>query len=154
MTRINLIHPSKLADQHLFAEFREIKHVPAALKRSMATKSADAILKGIPGNFTLNTGHVKFFMNKIGFLKERHNLLLQELLHRGYNVSEDSANGFDKRVSDVPAEFMHGYTPSRRAADVSKERILLRISEKPEWYRYKGEQKSVEFFKELMENDE
>lgn len=35
MTRINLVPPEELMDQHLFAEFREIKMVPKSLRRSL-----------------------------------------------------------------------------------------------------------------------
>ena len=36
MTRINLVPPEELTDQHLFAELREIKMVPRSLARSLA----------------------------------------------------------------------------------------------------------------------
>lgn len=35
MTRINLVPVEELMDQHLFAEFREIKMVPKSLRRSL-----------------------------------------------------------------------------------------------------------------------
>ena len=38
MTRINIVHPSELTDQHLIAEYREITMVPAALKRTLNSK--------------------------------------------------------------------------------------------------------------------
>ena len=69
MTRINLVSPEELTDQHLMAEWREIKMVPAALRRSLRTQSTQAVLKKIPSAFTLNKGHVTFFYNKIDYLK-------------------------------------------------------------------------------------
>lgn len=56
MTRVNLVPVSELANQHLFAEFREIRHIPKALARSLKTQSVEKILKKIPKEFTLNTG--------------------------------------------------------------------------------------------------
>ncbi len=38
MTRINLVPSQELMDQHLFAEFREIKMVPKSLRRSIAAR--------------------------------------------------------------------------------------------------------------------
>jgi deoxyribonuclease (pyrimidine dimer) len=38
MTRVNLVNVEHLADQHLFAEFRELKMVPVALRRSLKQK--------------------------------------------------------------------------------------------------------------------
>lgn len=64
MTRINLVPPSELTDQHLFAEFREIKMVPKALARSLKGRRPRGVLEAIPKEFTLNTGHVMFFYDK------------------------------------------------------------------------------------------
>ena len=38
MTRINIINPSELTDQHLIAEYREMIMVPSSLKRTLASK--------------------------------------------------------------------------------------------------------------------
>ena len=70
MTRINIIHPSELTDQHLIAEYREIFMVGSALQRSLKSKNWD--VKSIPNKFTLNTGHVKFFYDKGKYLSERY----------------------------------------------------------------------------------
>ena len=70
MTRINSnLDPSKLKRMHLIAELREITMVPAALRRSLRTRSVNDILTNIPKKFTLNRGHVTFFYNKLNFLK-------------------------------------------------------------------------------------
>ena len=63
MTRINIIEPSELTDQHLIAEYREIFMVGSSLQRSLKSKNWNP--KDIPIKFTLNTGHVKFFMIKV-----------------------------------------------------------------------------------------
>ena len=39
MTRINLVPPSELADQHLVAEYREIFMVGSSLQRSIVSKN-------------------------------------------------------------------------------------------------------------------
>lgn len=76
MTRINSnIDPKLLKRAHLVAELREITMVPASLKRSLMTRSHLMILSGIPKKFTLNTGHVKFFYNKLTFLQHRFDTL-------------------------------------------------------------------------------
>ena len=56
MTRVNLVPVGELANQHAFAEWREIRHIPKALARSLKTQSHEKILKKIPKEFTLNTG--------------------------------------------------------------------------------------------------
>ena len=60
MTRINIISPSELTDQHLIAEYREIFMVAGSLKRTLISKSGFVESK-VPKNFTLNSGHVYFF---------------------------------------------------------------------------------------------
>ena len=39
LTRINLVEPSELTDQHLIAEYREIFMVGGSLKRTLVSKS-------------------------------------------------------------------------------------------------------------------
>ena len=54
MTRINSdIDPKLLTRVHLVAELREITMVPAALRRSLRTKSPDDIIKSIPLKFLI-----------------------------------------------------------------------------------------------------
>jgi deoxyribonuclease (pyrimidine dimer) len=137
MTRINLVPVENLADQHLFAEWREIKMVPAALRRSLRTKSIQVIQNSIPGKYTLNTGHVTFFYNKMKFLTERYRLLTGELVKREYNINSDP--DFRYFFGDLPKEFNHvDWHPDKKEVDINIERISARISEKPEWYRYYG----------------
>jgi deoxyribonuclease (pyrimidine dimer) len=83
MTRINLIPPSELFDQHLVAEYRETFMVVAALRRSLNRKSPFDPVKEIPKRFTLNSGHVKFFYDKLIYLENRYKSLIQEMLDRG-----------------------------------------------------------------------
>ena len=64
MTRINLVNPKELTDQHLVAEYREIFMVGSSLQRSMKSKSWNKTINNIPKEFTLNKGHVTFLYNK------------------------------------------------------------------------------------------
>ena len=90
MTRINLVSPSELANEHVFAEWREIKMVPKALARSLRTQSSDKVAKKIPKKFTLNAGHVLFFYDKGSYLRKRYQELTEELEKRGYNFNRDA----------------------------------------------------------------
>ena len=146
MTRINLVPVKHLADQHLAAERREIKMVPASLRRSLKTRKTGDILAGIPQRYTLNVGHVTFFFDKMKFLTERYILLTDELLNRGYNLSDNSAD-FTQFIYDIPAEFNRvNWQPDHREVKINVERILLRISEKPHWYKYYGDTVDMLFF--------
>ena len=73
MTRINLAPAEELMDQHLFAEFREIKMIPKSLARSLHARRSHAdpvlaVLARVPRQFTLGTGHVSFFYGKGTYL--------------------------------------------------------------------------------------
>lgn len=155
MTRINLVPPQELMDQHLFAEFREIKMVPKSLRRSIAAAknrhrneqgcvSSDflmritraTILERIPPAFTLNTGHVSFFYDKGAYLVERYALLRQELERRGINFNRESE--LDPDGTMLAAPWCGHYTATPEALHIIRTRIAEKIAMKPSWYRYEG----------------
>ncbi len=78
MTRINTIAPSLLTNEHLISELRELPRIP----NSIASGKAKVNLKAIPETYRLGEGHVKFFYNKLAWLKERHTDLRAEYLRR------------------------------------------------------------------------
>jgi deoxyribonuclease (pyrimidine dimer) len=132
MTRINSNIPvSKLHRTHLIAELREITMVPAALRRSLASKSAHEVLNSIPKKFTLNAGHVKFFYDKLEFLQYRFIELCEEMTHRGYTPDEtriSAFSGFDKM-------WYNDWDSTPQDDSLVVERIQLRISQKPHLYQ-------------------
>ena len=72
MTRINIISPSELTDQHLVAEYREIFMVGSSLQRSLKSKNWESknIPKkrdGISSQFLLYT---LFFYNNLIYQAE------------------------------------------------------------------------------------
>lgn len=86
MTRINTVQPCDLTDQWLIAEWRELPRIVNELIDHPSRYTA----KDIPLSFTLNTGHVKFFRDKLLYLAKRHRLIKKELRLRKIN--------FDKKV--------------------------------------------------------
>ena len=99
MTRINAgIHPSELCNKHLLAEHREIKRIPNIIK------SGKANLVNIPKEFTLGKGHVKFFYNKLLYLKKRYIEIYNELRHRDFSVTY-----FGDSFKDLPVELYNDW---------------------------------------------
>ena len=133
MTRINIIPPIELTDQHLVAEYREIFMVGSALQRSIVSKYGVDSTR-ISKNYTLNTGHVYFFYDKGKYLYKRYLLLIEEMKNRGMNV--DKTREFPKWK--FPDEFFNDWIPSEDDFCVIRERISYRINQKPNWYRYYG----------------
>jgi deoxyribonuclease (pyrimidine dimer) len=133
MTRINLVPVTELMDQHLMAEYRELPMVHASLRRSAVSKRG-LRFDQYPKTYTLNKGHVSFFYDKGWFLLQRYTDLIAELKLRGFNINPE-----DREFSWQPFHeyFCWGsiYAPTEAEIALSRERIELRISENPLWYR-------------------
>lgn len=119
MTRINVGIPTEeLTDKHLLAEHREITRVPNAIR------SGRYSMKNQPLYFKLNEGHVKFFYDKLFYLKSRYQKLYEECISRGFKVT----NKIDA-YEDLPDELMNDYEPTDRDRAIVRERITLRLKE-------------------------
>lgn len=122
MTRINLVEPSDLSQSHLIAEYKEIVRV-----FGLARKAQNELhKKKIPSEYTLGTGHVLYFYNKLKFISDRYDALCAEMATRGYTCNR------------VPKEELHqgirqglfqDYIPTANAIKINKERIELRTKE-------------------------
>lgn len=132
MTRINLINPGELSDQHLVAEYREIFMVGSSLQRSMKSKSWSKTINNIPKNFTLNKGHVTFFYNKGKYLDKRYQKLVNEMKKRGMNPNPDRKFKKDQ----WPKELYNDWQPIQKDYEIIRKRIDEKVSLKPDWYRF------------------
>lgn len=122
MTRINVVPVKDLSRLHLIAEYREITRLPGNLKSSLERKCKPFKLTEIPSQYTLGTGHVKFFYNKMLFLQNRFKALVNEMLERGYNPTfRDDTIFIPKDIS-----FYNDYTPTQKAIEINIERIKER----------------------------
>lgn len=146
MTRINIIDPTLLADQHLVAEYRETTMVPASLKRTLVSARGYSVDR-IPKRFTLNTGHVTFFYNKLRYLENRYECLVEELMNRGYRPDLTRVMDF----TGIPEECFGDWTPSKGEQLIVIDRITTRLRQRRGWYRYGGEVVDVERLIEGME---
>ncbi len=119
MTRINIgVPPKDLCRQHLLAEAREIKRIPNVIAKGKYK------MDGIPDKFTLGKGHVKFFYNKLGYLKKRYEEIYAECLDRGYNVTY-----FGDAWNNVPTYLMNDYTPTNNDIELVMARIEERLKD-------------------------
>lgn len=105
----------ELPDKLLLAELREIKRIPNVIRQGKYNPT------GIPEQFTLGPGHVKFFYNKLEYLLNRYTSLREEALARGFNVSDWSA-----AWEGVPTQLMNDYVETERDRQI----LLQRIAEK------------------------
>ena len=113
MTRINVgVLPKELSNKHLIAEHREIKRIPNCISKGKYN------MNGIPDTFKLGTGHVKFFYNKLLYLKNRYWKLYIECIKRGFKVQN-----YSSAWDNVPQELMNDYQPTYMDRKIIKERI-------------------------------
>ena len=119
MTRINLVPPSELCDQHLLAEHRELTRIPNAVAKGKFH------LKGQPAEYKLGEGHVRFFFNKMAFLKKRYDALHAECRARGFNVQYI----WPQELSTDPALWLD-YIPTEQALATNRQRIEERMPAK------------------------
>lgn len=128
MTRINLVDPSELSDQHLLAEYRELPRVRHAYPRKKNPV--------IPTRYVLGKGHVTFFYNKGTWLEYRHQSLILEMHFRGFTVNLPAL-----KLSHWPKEAMQWWEASPKEIEINRRRIQDRVanSKRPHtWTRRKS----------------
>lgn len=125
MTRINVVPVEELCDQHLLAEHRELTRIPNAVAKGKFH------LKGQPTDYKLGEGHVRFFFNKLTFLKKRYDLLNQECKKRGFNVQYI----WPDNLPDDPALWLD-YQVTEAALSINRERIQQKMPAKARFTAY------------------
>lgn len=135
MTRINTIDPSALTDQHLLAEYRELPRV--------VTLAAAWLERGghgqLPEHYTLGPGHVRFFYDKLGWLRRRHAALVAECQRRGFDVR------FTDGLS-VPSALAGDWLPTVDAVRLCMARLRERLLARDGFYRHFGALVGAHFY--------
>lgn len=136
MTRINLPPPSRLLDQHLMAEWRELPRILPAARLALGRGNIAG-----PSRYTLGAGHVRFFYARTGWLAARHAALTAELLDRGYKLT---ARPPLAAVSgcDVPWEPDAGDL----AVSLARLRDKLHHPPRPGFYTFRGQAVGLDFY--------
>ncbi|MGV8168468.1 MAG: pyrimidine dimer DNA glycosylase/endonuclease V [Candidatus Nanoarchaeia archaeon] len=135
MVRVNILDPSALADQHLIAEYDEILMLLGYIKRYPKIKKGE-----IPEKYLLGTGHIRFFKDKVIYLKKRHELLKKEMRRRGF------ATNMTINLEEFAEEHKNDWTPVEEDKKIIRERIISKLNKKPEYYKYEGQNKPLKFF--------
>ena len=118
MTRINVgIPPAELVNKHLLAEHREIKRIPNCVAKGKYN------MDRIPERFKLGKGHVKFFYNKLLYLKNRYIKLYVECVKRGFNVQY-----YIGAWNNIPKELMNDYKVKANDIRIIRERINHKLN--------------------------
>jgi len=148
MTRINIIPPRLLTDQHLVAEKFEITWINGYLNRTKKSKKGLLNINSYPKEFSLNTNHVKFFYDKGLYLEKRFNSLKEECNRRRIR----NENSFDKSSwENLEPIWFKDYTPSKKDYSIILERIKERVNKKPNWYKFHKNHLDLEKYFSLLD---
>lgn len=137
MVRVNIIEPWKLSDQHLIAEYLEIIML---VEHARNYPSVDEI----PSSYRLGEGHIKFFKNKIFYLKRRHEEIRKEMKRRGFATNKKIS------LTGIKGKLKNDWSPTEKDFKIIRKRIVDKINIRPCWYRYYGERKNAKFFIKLI----
>jgi deoxyribonuclease (pyrimidine dimer) len=117
MTRISVgVRAKELCDAHLIKERVELVRIPNAVR------TGKAVVKDIPKQFTLGTGHVKFFYDKMSYLRERYEELTAECIARGFNITD-----FSDSFEGITPSLWKSYTETTQDRKVVVQRVNERL---------------------------
>lgn len=143
MVRINIINPKNLTDQHLVAEYDEMLMLLGYVKKYPKIK----IINGkseIPERYCLGKGHIKFFKDKLKYIKDRHEIIKKEMHNRGFQTKVTI------NLKDYPKNLHNDWKPHKDDYVIIINRIIEKINKKPKYYRYYGEYKDKDFLIKLL----
>jgi deoxyribonuclease (pyrimidine dimer) len=123
MTRINTIAPSDLTNEWLLAEWRELPRIVNELEKHPKRFN----LSKIPEDFTLNTGHVLFFRDKLLFLAKRHREIKKELKLRSIAHSKKVRVELHYLTPEIKNLACNDWQPTSKDHDILIERLQERF---------------------------
>ena len=125
MVRINIIPVKYLTDQHLNAEKTEILMLCKYIIKYPYLDGSE------PSKYKLDKGHMKFFKDKVIYLKNRYDTILEELSKRGYNLDYHFPT-----LKNFLNENLNDWQPCIQDYCIIIPRIMQKIELKPNWYKY------------------
>lgn len=132
MVRINIIPPVRLMDQHLIAEYNEI-----LMLFGYVTKYPKLERDKIPPNYCLGPGHILFFKNKLGYLKNRFEQIKKEMIQRNFHPKKSiSLWRFNPKL-------IRNWSPKEKDIKIITARLIEKVKHKPHYYTYYHKHYSV-----------
>ena len=110
------------------AEYREIVRPFALVRKAQANGINQFNFRKqykVPPEYTLGTGHVIFFFDKLTYLLNRYYELQKHLFEKNYNLSPIS--DYDLTYG-LRQEWFNDYTPTEKAKEINRARIKKRLS--------------------------
>ena len=140
MTRINTLPPRLLLDEWLIAEYRELKRIPNKMREGRYLPGP------LPPTYRMGPGHERFFLDKMLYLKLRHDKIRDEMwarFRRDYPIRVE--------VYDLPEYLLNDWQPTLRDHQVNVGRLVERFTYRITDYHYYGRVVSGSLFESLLE---
>jgi hypothetical protein len=125
MTRINCVPPQELHDKHLAAEYYELPRVFGLVRKALE-KGVDPREVEAPQQYTLGTGHVKFFYTRLGYCLKRQAQIVAELKKRKRNPNLTEIEGL---AIGIPKHLFNDWDPDEAAMAINRQRLEERLTE-------------------------
>jgi deoxyribonuclease (pyrimidine dimer) len=142
MTRINILRPEYLADQHLLAEYRELPRVFDLALRWLERTGGDTAR--LPGTYRLGKGHVMFFYDKMDWCVARQRALIEECLRRGFDIAHTEV------PEDLPEDLCSGWNPTSDDTSINLSRLCAKQAARPLFYRMRGKPLARNYYLQLL----
>jgi len=132
MTRINLVPPYEMNKVHVLAELRELPRIFSYVRKYGIKKER------ISNKYCLGAGHVLFFTDKLMFLIKRYNYLYEFAIKNKLNFNYIPEHLSFEYCDILSSKEQIEWLPTEEEILISKERLLYKISLKPDWYRQRN----------------
>jgi hypothetical protein len=107
------------------AEYKELPRIFTAV-RKLIEKGKTVEDVDIPEQYCLNTGHNKFFYNKLQWLSRRYFTIYHELIHRNYNLNHEQYEKILGSACSLPDVWYNNWQPSPEDHYLNMARIVKR----------------------------
>lgn len=127
MTRVNVLNPKLLLDEWLIAEYRELKRIPNKMREGKYRTG------WIPESYRMGFGHERFFLDKMLYLKIRHDEIRDEMwarFKREYPIRVD--------VFDLPEYLLNDWMPDEIDCEINVKRLYERFDARTSEYHFYG----------------
>lgn len=143
MTRINIVLPSELSDQHLLAEYREL---PRCIKQDIDTSD---ILQS--ERYHLGKGHMKWAKKHSLYLLCRYSLILEEMHYRGFKPRHLLTPLIDIYLKGKE-DNRYNYYPNKEDILLSRKRLVEKYQANPGHYTWTNSTKPAYYEGDLSWN--
>ena len=116
---------------HLRGEYKEIVRVFGLVRKAQESginKYNFKTKKKVPEEYTLGTGHVLFFYNKLNYVLKRYNELTTEMINRGFKPNPVPNEAL---LENIDSSWINDYSPTPEAISLNRQRIKDRTN--PNW---------------------